>query len=196
MDLPALVDQREIASQRLNQLIGPVPGHGKSGAPFGPVGRERGQDDVYLWSDGAVPEVSVNPDLISGVEMEDRPVVPQVVAACRFPCQQVMSDPLHWLIGAHTLSACLQHGLGDVENGEIGEAPLQQRIDQDRRASPYIDHNGPCRDAEKVHEFKGHHRLCLVPANGVASGLHRSGTLVPRQPDLTGYARRDDHLHS
>jgi len=65
MDLPAMADQHELASEGLDQLIGAVPGDRKSGAPLRPVGRERGHDDVSPWSDSAVQEVPVDPDLVS-----------------------------------------------------------------------------------------------------------------------------------
>lgn len=66
-------------------------------------------------------------------------------------------------------SARLQRGLGDVENVQVGEAPVQQGIDQNRCPSPHIDHPGLSRNAQEVHQFEGHDRLCLVPTDAVGS---------------------------
>ena len=63
----------------------------------------------------------------------------------------------------------------DVKDGQVSETPVQQRIDQDRRAASHVDHPGIDGDCEYVQEFQRLDRLWLVPADaiGPVALIHR-----------------------
>ena len=75
----------------------------------------------------------------------------------------------------------LQGELGDVEDGDVREASVIERIDQVRRAAAHVDDSDPARDVELVDELQG--QLRLIPTHRV-DGI----ALVDRLPARSSLA--------
>ena len=91
----AEVEDVEAVTEQSHQVLGPVASNGEPGAVVGSVESECGDDDVPARTNRTMQQAQVSvPILWLHEEVEDRPVVPQVVAAIGLPGQQVPLDPL------------------------------------------------------------------------------------------------------
>jgi hypothetical protein len=114
-----------------------VAGDGKAGTLLRAVRSEGAEHRHRARVGGCVQGLQV---LLLGVaaheEVEDRAVVPDVACTRRAPGENVGDNPFHVVgAGAEADLGVFEPGNGDVEHDEIGEAPVEQAVDQRRRAA-------------------------------------------------------------
>jgi len=130
------------------------------------VGGEGGDDRESARLERRAEDVGV-PGLLSvvGEEVEDRPVVPEAVAAFRAPGEEVGLDPRdRGCPGPYPGPARLEGHRGDVEDAHVREAPLDERGRNPDGAPADVDHRGGRGDAELLDEGQRGVGLLLVPA--------------------------------
>ena len=107
--------------------------------------------------------------LFAGVDQEvkDGAVMPQVAAAVRLPVQHIGDDPLDASGPLAQAGAGMgQRRLGNVEDGEIGEAAIEQAVHQQRGAAANVDHRIAGRGPGGLDQRQRHRRVVLEPAHG------------------------------
>jgi hypothetical protein len=125
---PVLTGHEPVGADLASQLGGAVAGHGQAGAVLGPVWREAAEDGDGARDGGRVQGVQVLlPMLIGGQEMKGRPVMPGLVVTLWMPAENVGGQPANLASPrAEVVPGVLHRGCGDVEDGEVAEAAVQQ----------------------------------------------------------------------
>jgi hypothetical protein len=133
-----LLQEGEGSAELRMKTLGAVAHDGQSAALPGAVLRERRDDDVTARLDSAKDRVDVGLTLFTrGEEVEDRPVVPDVVGMPRqLQLRDVARKPIHARRPFPEASPrSRQRGLGQVQDGDLLIAFCEKIIDQRRRAA-------------------------------------------------------------
>lgn len=110
-------------AKRPGQGFSVVACHRQPGALRWTVRGESTHDDRRPWSEGLSEDLTILPPVfLTHKKVEHRPVVPDVVPTGWLPCKEVMFNPLHALVRAHSRTGLIEGDVGDVEHREVRPA--------------------------------------------------------------------------
>jgi hypothetical protein len=130
--LAGMGDQRPRPAQLTGEVTGAVPRDRQAGAAGWPVWGEAAKHGNRAGPSGGVQGALVSLSLLAaGQEVEDRPVMPGLVAVARLPGQHVGDYPLNLASpAAQPPPGMLHPGCRDVQDGDVPEATVQQGTGQ------------------------------------------------------------------
>lgn len=115
------------------------------------------------------PQVQL-PVLIGGQEMVGRPVMSGLVVTPWVPAENVGGQPVNLVSPRiEAIPRVLYPGRGDIKDGEVAEAAIQQRPGERGCAAAHVDQGISGRDPGRGEHPKRHARMVLEPTPGVIS---------------------------
>jgi len=160
-------NQLELLTQFGSKPIEVVTGNIETATTRRAVERECGDDDVGTGSQSRSETGHVGTAVHRfGQEVEDRAVVPKSVLARRREPGDVGADQRDALcLGTQSRTDVLDGGVGNVQDGQIPEASLEQAIDERRCTTPDVDDRIVETDPGGFDEGERQSRLGLIPAH-------------------------------
>ncbi len=119
----AVRDGRQARAQFAGERPGAVADDGQPAAPFGPVGREGGDDGVAAGDEGTVEPLDIG-GAVGGVdeEVEGRTVVPEAEASPGRPARHIGGDPCHAVaLGPEPRPRRVERRLRQVEDRDVAD---------------------------------------------------------------------------
>src|SRR4051812_36761304 len=165
--VPLRVDQLERGAKRSPQARAVIAGDRQAAALFRPVEREGGDDGVPADFQAASEARDIGDAVfLVGEKVERRPVVPDVVSLHRLPDRGICHQPLDSVgVGSEASLGSLQRRARQIEHSDILKPPLDEMVDQSRRAAANID-DGRTIDGTRLHDqFERRRRALLKPAD-------------------------------